>query len=292
MAAKASRPSSYLETPDATMDFLWAWLNVNTRCIYYRLMPLKMDPDNLTMCPVLDFANHTPYRAQMTPVPSKADVWNSAPVKSIGDGLKFISAETAMIHEGDEIHLTYGPHSNKTLFVEYGFVNACHEQGSHLSGEVDVEDMVEELVFQGLPLGEIVKEVLVTESYWGNWTLHCTSDSAQPSWRLITALRLHHLVVEVGSTKDDDIQAWRDVVAGKRERISNDNERAWRETVVRMCDILISRAEHYFASGSTEDAMRDNTWIQCMQENVQALWREELFVARAVKQSILRGDEY
>ncbi|KAF8844979.1 SET domain-containing protein [Paxillus ammoniavirescens] len=292
MAAKASKPLSFLGTPDATMDFLWAWLNVNTRCIYYRLKPLKMDPDNLTMCPILDFANHTPLRPQMTLVPSKADVWNAAPVKSIGDGLKFISAEAAMIQEGDEIHLTYGSHSNKTLFVEYGFVNACHEYESHLSGEVDVEDVVDELVFQDLPLGELIKDVLVAEGYWGNWTLHSTSDSAQPSWRLITALRLHHLVVEIGSTEDDDIQVWRDVVAGKLERISDDNERAWRETVILMCDLLISRAEHSIVSGSLEDTIRDNTWIQWMQENVRALWREELFVAKAVKQSILRGDEF
>ncbi|KAF9227942.1 SET domain-containing protein [Gyrodon lividus] len=289
VAAKVK--SSDLETPGAVMAFLWAWLNVNTRCIYYRLKPLKLDPDNVTMCPILDFANHTPHTSQMFHVPSNADIWNAAPVKPIGDGLKFTSPETVMIEEGDEIHLIYGSHSNKTLFVEYGFVNVFHEHGPHLSGEVDVQDVAEDIIFECLRLGEIVKDVLLAEGYWGQVISH-RGYSAQPSWRLITALRLHHLVVNVGSAEDDNIQAWRDVVAGKRERICDDNERACRDTVVFMCDVLINRAEHYLVSGSTEDIIEHDTWIQWMQGNIQSLWREELFIARAVKQSILRGDEF
>ncbi|KAF9246536.1 hypothetical protein BU15DRAFT_85291 [Melanogaster broomeanus] len=254
----SKRPTSDLEMPDAVMDFLWAWLNGKPS-------------------------------SHMTPVPSNADIWNGAPVKSIGDGLKFISPENAMIQEGDEIHLTYGSHSNKTLFVEYGFVNSFHEDGFH--GEVDVTDVIEELIFKDLQRWRGVSQI-IQNIYKRNWTLHSTSDGAQPSWRLITALRLHHLAVDVCSTKDDNIQGWRDVVAGKRERISDDNERAWRETVVLLCDVLISRAEHHFVSSSTKHIDEGDGWIKWTQENIRALWREELFVASAVKQSVLRGDEF
>lgn len=142
-------------------------ITVNTRCIYYRLKHAKTDPDNLTMCPILDFANHTSGQACMTPVPSNSEVWNAAPVNSIGDGLKFISPDNVKIEENDEILLTYGSHSNKTLFVEYGFVNLLSKNGPSPSGEVDVQDLVENYVFADMRLREAVKVTLVTEDYWG-----------------------------------------------------------------------------------------------------------------------------
>lgn len=140
---------------------------VNTRCIYYRLKRAKTDPDNLTMCPILDFANHTSGQACMTPVPSNSKVWNAVPVNSIGDGLEFISPDNVKIEENDEILLTYGLHSNKTLFVEYGFVNPLSKDGPSPSGEVDVQDMVEKNVFADVRLREAVKVALVAEDYWG-----------------------------------------------------------------------------------------------------------------------------
>ncbi|KIJ69446.1 hypothetical protein HYDPIDRAFT_106062 [Hydnomerulius pinastri MD-312] len=281
-----------LQAASKVMDFLWAWLNVNTRCIYYRLKPLKNDPDNLTMCPILDFANHTLDKPHITPVPSNADIWNAAPVKSIGDGFKFLSPDNATIREGDEIYLTYGSHSNKTLFVEYGFVNDIPKDIPRITGEVDVQDILEEIVSENPRLGGVVKDVLVTEGYWGNWVLHSTKDSAQPSWRLITALRLHHLVVGAGTAEDDTIQVWRDVIAGKRERISDDNEQLWRGTVVHLCDVVVSRAEQNLRSSSGGFASGQDTWVPWMHENIRTLWREELLVARAVKESVLRGDEF
>lgn len=142
-------------------------ITVNTRCIHYRLKHAKTDPDNLTMCPILDFANHTPGQANMIPISSNAEIWNAAPVNSIGDGLKFISPDNVKIEENDEILLTYGLHSNKTLFVEYGFLNPFSESGPAPSGEVDVQDLVEEHVLTDVRLGEAVKVALIAERYWG-----------------------------------------------------------------------------------------------------------------------------
>lgn len=125
-----------------------------------------------------------------------------------------------------------------------------------------------------------------------NWTLHSTPDSAQPSWRLITALRLYHLAVTVGSADEDAIQPWRDVVTGKRCRVSSENEQSWRKTVVLLCDMLIKRAEKYIALDSTQNKHKEDTWARWMLENIQSLWREEVFVAKAVRESMLRGDEF
>lgn len=98
----------------------------------------------------------------------------------------------------------------------------------------------------------------------------------------------------VGSAGEDTIQPWRDVVTGKRHRISCENERSWRETVVFLCDTLVERGEK--AIGVTfdfaENRKGDETWVQWMSENIQSLWREELFVAKAVKECVLRGDEF
>lgn len=142
-------------------------MTVNTRCIYYRLKHAKTDPDNLTMCPILDFANHTPDQAHMTLLPTNSGVWNAAPVNSIGDGLKFVSSNNMKIEENDEVLLTYGLHSNKTLFVEYGFVNVFSNNGPSPSGEVDVQDLVEKYIFVDIRLGEAVRIILVDEGYWG-----------------------------------------------------------------------------------------------------------------------------
>lgn len=140
---------------------------VNTRCIYYRLKHAKTNPDNLTMCPILDFANHSPVQANMTPVPSNTKIWNAAPVNPIGDGLKFTSPDNVKIEENDEILLTYGSHSNRTLFVEYGFVNLLSKNRPFPSGEVDVQDLAEKYVFADVQLGEAVRVILVAEGYWG-----------------------------------------------------------------------------------------------------------------------------
>lgn len=129
---------------------------------------------------------------------------------------------------------------------------------------------------------------MISKALQRDWTLHSTPDGAQPSWRLITALRLYHFVVAVGSADEEAIQPWRDVVTGKRYWVSCENEESWRTTVVLLCDMLVRRAEKSIL-GSAENK---NTWARWMSENIQSLWREELFVARAVRESMLRGDEY
>ncbi|KAI6109828.1 hypothetical protein F5141DRAFT_810654 [Pisolithus sp. B1] len=282
MSARTRERTADVNNVKAVMDFLWAWLNVNTRCIYYRLKSSKSDPDNFTLCPVLDFANHSSHTSNMHPGPTNADIWNSAPVPSIGEGLRFFARDDARIREDDEIMLTYGRHANKTLFVEYGFVDDPHEVGTLVCGEVDVRDILEESIYLDQRRSCAIKDRLAAEGYWGDCVLFATPDSAQVSWPLIAALRLHHLMgtaTEIGN----DIQLWPDVIAGRRERISDDNERSCKESILHVCEVVIGRAQR---------VLQMNTRQSLEQQYIRSLWAEELSVARALKESVHRGDAF
>ncbi|KAG2349924.1 SET domain-containing protein [Suillus weaverae] len=285
-----SKYDAYLDNIDNSIsNYVWAWLNVNTRCIYYRLKASKEDPDNLTLCPILDFANHTSNGLHMTPAPSEADIWDSAPVNLIGKGFRFLSPADVSVQEGKEIFLAYGAHPNRTLFVEYGFVNKSLGEVGITDGEVDVQNVVESLILDHKS-GVFVQSVLEDEGYWGDWTLYCSAESAQPSWRLITALRLHCLFVSNNTIHHNAIQPWRDVIAGKREMISDGNELAWKESLITICNTIITKAQASLKSDGTEDC--GHGWLPWMRENIRTLWREELLVAAAVKQRTLSGDNF
>ena len=47
---------------------------VNTRCIFYRIQPNLSDPDNFTLCPILDFANHSHGKTYIFPV-IDSEIW-------------------------------------------------------------------------------------------------------------------------------------------------------------------------------------------------------------------------
>ena len=73
---------------------------------------------------------------------------------------------------GCELFLKYGAHANRTLFVEYGFVNALDtldrndSEGGEL-WEVDAQDVVEKLFADRGSVGEQMKATLEDEGYWG-----------------------------------------------------------------------------------------------------------------------------
>lgn len=89
--------------------FEWAWLTVNTRCLYIGLFGSASQ--NLTLAPVIDLLNHTAGHGCVMR-------W---------DGLRGMSIHTdrrAGYEAGEEVHITYGHHPNAFLAVEYGFVLA------------------------------------------------------------------------------------------------------------------------------------------------------------------------
>ena len=121
---------------------------VNTRCVYHRVRSPPSHPDNLTLCPLLDLANHTSasvHAVSKTPIPT------------------FFSPSTCTLNKGDEVYLRYGPHSNNTLFTEYGFVEKVSLHG----GQADISDIIESLFREKGPLGEWMKTTLEATDYWG-----------------------------------------------------------------------------------------------------------------------------
>lgn len=102
----------------------------------------------------------------MLPQSSHAEIWNIAPRRKYGDDFTLLSPTRATVEAGAELYLTYGAHCNRTLYVEYGFVNEIVPEASSGDGvqcEVDVQDLAEPL-FQDKAS---VKLILQEEGYWG-----------------------------------------------------------------------------------------------------------------------------
>ncbi|KAI0670446.1 SET domain-containing protein [Trametes maxima] len=301
--AGSSRPElramRSVETEGLLLDYIWAWLNVNTRCIFYRTRHKRSDPDNFTLCPVLDFANHGVGRTHIFPV-IDSEAWGAPVPLAKAEPYAFFGTSEQSIAEGEELLLKYGSHSNSFLFTEYGFVNICSE-GAVLngdqSGEVDVQEIVEELLEKAGPVKVLIKRTLEDSRYWGEWTLDRSSTSAAPSWRLIAALRLicalERFSGEATIEQNMAVQSWKGVTNGIRNHISPENEAKWRSTLARMCEAICDRARENLAALSSVQTTQDGpTWLPWMQENVRALWREQSEVAKAVLSGVRAGEEF
>ncbi|EMD38538.1 hypothetical protein CERSUDRAFT_135411, partial [Gelatoporia subvermispora B] len=292
-----------LESPDDELmrDYLWAWLNVNTRCIYYRIRPQsKSDPDNMTLCPILDFANHHWGRTQIVPV-IDSDIWAVPPGRKAGDDFQFLSTADGTIQEGQELYLQYGHHSNRTLMTEYGFVNRFTTDAvasGQFSAEVDVQDIMEALFLRrGGSMNTLLRTILEDEGYWGDYTLHSSPSPAHPSYRLISALRLYHALENWHDRELDDseltdvVDKWRDVLNGQAFSISDSNETMWRGTLLDMCEDIAQRAREALmrCEGVAPEKMG---WWGWAVGNIGTLWQEELEVAQAVACSVRAGEEF
>jgi hypothetical protein len=129
-----------------------------------------------------------------------------------------------------------------------------------------------------------------------DWTLHSSPSPAYPSYRLITALRLYHLAFGSGSDsiiRERVLGPWQDTLHGRCNMVSEENEIAWRESLIQICEILMRRAEtgiHTLAERTVD--FKDVSWLGRMQDNIKVLWQEEALVAAAVVQSIRQGAEF
>ena len=125
-----------------------------------------------------------------------------------------------------------------------------------------------------------------------DWTLHSWPPPAHPSYRLITALRLYHLfpmsVNDLPLDLDGAIRPWRDTLLGKQEIISEENESAWKETLLAICRSVTDDATTGIIDCNAKSWTK-GTWVDLMKENIEALWNEELFTATAVSESINQG---
>lgn len=136
------------------------------------------------------------------------------------------------------------------------------------------------------------------DQFASDWTLHLLPGPAHPSYRLITALRLYHLfpasAKEVPPNSESLLVPWKATLLGSAERVSKENEDAWRSTLLRLCDSLTDKARSVIASMNSmaaEDVDR-TTWGHWMKNNIKMLWEEELYVASAVSESIRNLEEF
>lgn len=106
--ASIGRPGTQALRPSKA-DVLWGWLCVNSRCVYMDLRYVRHE-DNFTLAPLLDMANHTSAAGQ------------ECKVRFSEEGMELCAQQA--LREGDEVCITYGPHANATLLVEYGFLIA------------------------------------------------------------------------------------------------------------------------------------------------------------------------
>ncbi|CAN7989380.1 unnamed protein product [Ixodes hexagonus] len=89
-------------------NFMWAWTAVNTRCIFVQGSSSSSlwEDDHCALAPFLDCLNHH---------------WKaSIETAMVGPYFEILSHNS---HEADEqVFISYGPHNNRRLFLEYGFV--------------------------------------------------------------------------------------------------------------------------------------------------------------------------
>uniref|UniRef100_A0A093VS94 Ribosomal N-lysine methyltransferase set11 n=1 Tax=Talaromyces marneffei PM1 TaxID=1077442 RepID=A0A093VS94_TALMA len=134
--------------PDTDWEkFSYHWLIVNTRSFYY-LMPGQDPPedtnDAMAMVPFADYFNHT----------------DDAECEVHFDGKSYTFRATRLYKKGEEIYMSYGPHPNDFLFVEYGFYLETNE-----SDAIFLDD----IIFKDFTVAE--KEELIRQRYYGNYQI-------------------------------------------------------------------------------------------------------------------------
>ncbi|CAE6460995.1 unnamed protein product [Rhizoctonia solani] len=260
-------------------DYMWAWLNVNTRCLYHGL-GFAQPSDNVTMCPILDFANHT----SIDSLSITQDEF------ALGDGMAF--STPGPIKNGDQVYLRYGGHSNAFLFSEYGFVLPLGLQGAHITnGEIIVDPDLEDR-FQGAKNFKLKRELLRDRNYWGDWTFHVQDGEARPSYRVIIALRLLHVSINSEDDSNHELQLWEDSIMGLVDNVSEENELKVRQSVIDLCKTIVERSKTKISYVRSQVADREASgpveWLHVL-DMIEQLWEEEYYVAKSVQQFALTG---
>lgn len=255
-----TRPQGTARDRDEQEVFLWAWLCVNTRSIYYKFSSSPRSTYNVTLCPLLDFANHP-----------------SNDLANCGSSVPTFHAPAALA-PADEALLNYGGHPDATLFAEYGFVT-----GAAARAQVDVGPELEPLLAREPAKRELLEE----HGYWGEWTLHL-APNPHPSYRTMTALRLLPVHFPPGADPSQlaGVKDWRETLNGVRDSMPAPVEQAARHTLERLCEnIAKEAAERLSQSGGGGES-------DYARQLVRALWEERLRVANAVLDASRRGDEF
>ncbi|KLO18588.1 SET domain-containing protein [Schizopora paradoxa] len=275
-------------------NFLWAWLIVNTRCLYIRLFNHDYPLTNLTLCPLIDFANHTTSQDTRPGAFPQIRCTNEARLGGSNNFLApgathdmaFVSHPDRELIEGEEVFLRYGGHCNRALFVEYGFVD---EHGEPSISEVNVEDLMDALFRDAGEVGDACRDVLQREGYTKNLCLFLSPSPPHPSYTVISALRL---LASRLSGRGETLQAsWAAVLAG---RPPDGVDVSVRQSLERLCQTIAERSKRALDHLKEKEQQSHGTldappWSSWAVRNVRKLWDEEDKVACAVLGSLQGG---
>lgn len=208
---KALPRLNVVEDDEQLVKFLHAWCLVNTRCFYYiptmtnpalkkqKRAKAPKDPNEaMALCPFMDLFNHR------APAPS-ADVFGTpaenvqlpCKVKCTPHGFQIVT--DSVIAADTELLLSYGAHTNDTLWSEYGFL---------LSGDTNTSDFVrlDEIVLDNLKPAE--REVLEEHGYLGEYLLNNDGSvcyrTELVAWLLVLGSRKWAKVVTEGLDPEEE----------------------------------------------------------------------------------------
>mgnify|MGYP001761990707 CR=1 FL=1 len=290
-------------------DFVWAWMCVNSRCVFQDL-GYAAHTDNFTLAPLLDMANHTAVPDLECKV--QYDMRSGLDLRAPQGQKMGESNAAAGLRCGDEVCITYGPHSNATLLAEYGFVLPLGAGGSGGSWDgsrfcgVCVDGAVQQMLEDQGEGGAWKRALLEQSGYWGDYTLHPVPEPAHPSHRLHLALRLAcvHLDTDRRAkrprvdaedrdyTQEQAERIWRQLTNGQRERISSANEAAVCASLVEIADRAKSTCAERAAELRAAKAAGAPKALQPAAAMVLQLLEEEQRAAELVRASAQRGDAW
>ena len=125
--------------------FLWAWMCINSRCLFMDIPEKESREDKWTMAPYVDLVNHS------------SD--DHCLIKIDATGFSFLSMRNYCADE--QIFLCYGPYSNEFLLCEYGFMLPNNKWN-----DLDITHYI-------LPmLSKEQKHYLQATGYFGDYTLN------------------------------------------------------------------------------------------------------------------------
>lgn len=140
-------------TPEQILkkEYFWAWMSINSRCLYMNLDD-RVHTNNWTLCPFVDFINHSP---------SESCTNRVDPLK----GFQVVAPSDLLFAVDDQIYFNYGPHLNDFLLVEYGFTSLMNKWNDlHLDAVI-------------LPLLSPQQiEYLEDKDYYKNYTIDSNGD--------------------------------------------------------------------------------------------------------------------
>lgn len=163
-----------LEDPEKLNKFFHSWCLVNTRCFYYvpslpsdskhksSKAKAPADPNEaMGLCPFMDLFNHTAPVSSVT-LSGVGSGTVHTPCK-VSSGVKgFTTTTTSEISVDKEILFSYGPHTNDTLWSEYGFLLP------------DSSNSSDSVLLDGIVLQQITEEqrrMLEAHDYLASYTL-------------------------------------------------------------------------------------------------------------------------